>query len=53
MMRLFSELEATFNRRLPLVEIFAAPTVEQMAKRLEEILATVPQTEAAIEEKRH
>ena len=48
-MRLFSELEATFNRRLPLVEIFAAPTVEQMAKRLEEILATVPQTEAAIE----
>jgi len=39
-MRLFSELEATFNRRLPLIEIFAAPTVEQMAKRLEEILAT-------------
>ena len=38
-MRLFSELEATFNRRLPLIEIFAAPTIEQMAKRLEESLA--------------
>ena len=37
-MRLFSELEATFNQSLPLVEIFAAPTIEQMAKRLEEIL---------------
>ena len=45
-MRLFSELEATFNRRLPLVEIFAAPTVKQMAQRLEEILADSPQVEA-------
>ena len=44
-MRLFSELEATFNRRLPLVEIFAAPTIEQMAKRLEEILTAPPQEE--------
>ena len=39
-MRLFSELEATFNRQLPLIEIFAAPTIEQMAKRLEEVLAS-------------
>ena len=45
-MRLFSELEATFSRRLPLVEIFAAPTVEQMAQRLEEILATSPPVKA-------
>ncbi len=36
-MRLFSELEALFNQRLPLVEIFAAPTVEQMAQRLEQL----------------
>lgn len=39
-MRLFSELEAVFDRSLPLVEIFAAPTIEQMAKRLEDILET-------------
>ena len=42
-MRLFSELEATFNQSLPLVEIFAAPTIEQMAKRIEEIVDTSPQ----------
>ncbi len=45
-MRLFSELEATFNRRLPLIEIFAAPTIEQMARRLEEILADPSPIEA-------
>jgi amino acid adenylation domain-containing protein len=33
-MRLFSELEAVFNRRLPLTDIFAAPTIEQLAERL-------------------
>ena len=36
-MRLFSELEALLDRRLPLVEIFAAPTVEKMAERLEQL----------------
>ncbi|MGB3299697.1 MAG: amino acid adenylation domain-containing protein [Phormidesmis sp.] len=39
-MRLFSELEALLNRRVPLVEIFAAPTVEQMAERLEQLALT-------------
>ncbi|MFK8185763.1 MAG: amino acid adenylation domain-containing protein [Phormidesmis sp.] len=38
-MRLFSELEASFEQRLPLVEIFAAPTIEKMAERLAEITA--------------
>ena len=33
-MRLFSELEASFEQRLPLVEIFAAPTIEQMAQKI-------------------
>ncbi len=36
-MRLFSELEALFAQRLPLVEIFKAPTIEQMAERLAQI----------------
>ncbi len=39
-MRLFSELEALFAQRLPLVEIFAAPTVEKMAERLEQLALT-------------
>ncbi|MEO1393835.1 MAG: amino acid adenylation domain-containing protein [Cyanobacteria bacterium J06634_5] len=46
-MRLFSELEATFDQRLPLVEIFAAPTIEQMAERLGRVLADA-QKETAI-----
>lgn len=51
-MRLFSELEATFNRRLPLVEIFVAPTVEQMAERLKKILedSQTESSEASAEE---
>ncbi|MEL7399620.1 MAG: thioesterase domain-containing protein, partial [Pseudomonadota bacterium] len=43
-MRLFSELEALFDRRLPLIEIFAAPTIEKMAERLEEITAAASTT---------
>lgn len=38
-MRLFNELEALFDQRLPLVEIFAAPTIEKMAERLEQVTA--------------
>ncbi|MEL6470034.1 MAG: amino acid adenylation domain-containing protein [Cyanobacteria bacterium J06623_4] len=37
-MRLFSELEATTNCKLPLTEIFEAPTIEQLAIRLEAIM---------------
>ncbi len=37
-MRLFSELEALFDQRLPLVEIFVAPTIEKMAERLEQVV---------------
>lgn len=37
-MRLFSELEAALNCRLPITEIFAAPTVEQLATRLEIVI---------------
>ncbi len=48
-MRLFSELEALFDQRLPLVEIFAAPTIEKMAERLEQI--TVVETTATDESK--
>jgi len=39
-MRLFSELEASFEQRLPLVEIFAAPTVEKMAERIADVTAS-------------
>ena len=39
-MRLFSELEALLDQRLPLVEIFAAPTIEKMAERLEQLTLT-------------
>ena len=37
-MRLFSELEAAFSCRLPLTDIFEAPTIEQLAKRLEQVM---------------
>lgn len=46
-MRLFSELEALFDQRLPLVEIFAAPTVEQMAQRLEQLTQAGSASESA------
>jgi amino acid adenylation domain-containing protein len=46
-MRLFSELEALLDQRLPLVEIFAAPTVEQMAQRLEQMTQTGSASESA------
>ena len=39
-MRLFSELEASFEQRLPLVEIFAAPTIKEMAQKIESLLDT-------------
>ncbi|MEO1621779.1 MAG: thioesterase domain-containing protein [Cyanobacteria bacterium J06632_3] len=42
-MRLFSELEAALSCRLPLTEIFAAPTVEQLAPRLEQVLSDTTQ----------
>ncbi|MEL6855462.1 MAG: amino acid adenylation domain-containing protein, partial [Cyanobacteria bacterium J06607_13] len=37
-MRLFSELEATTHCKLPLTEIFEAPTIEQLATRLEAMM---------------
>jgi amino acid adenylation domain-containing protein len=46
-MRLFSELEALLDQRLPLVEIFAAPTVEQMAQRLEQLTQKGSASESA------
>ena len=48
-MRLFSELEASFEQRLPLVEIFAAPTVEKMAERIAEVTAEGEKTAHADE----
>lgn len=41
-MRLFSELEVLFDQRLPLVEIFKAPSIEQMAERLAQITSDSP-----------
>ena len=43
-MRLFSELEALFSQQLPLVEIFAAPTVEKMAERIEQVTSQFEQS---------
>ncbi|KPQ34874.1 MAG: Non-ribosomal peptide synthetase module [Phormidesmis priestleyi Ana] len=47
-MRLFSEIEALLGQRLPLVDIFSAPTVEQMATRLEQIESLVVQPNALV-----
>ncbi|MEL7228145.1 MAG: phosphopantetheine-binding protein, partial [Cyanobacteria bacterium J06576_12] len=38
-MRLFSELEASFNFALPPTDIFTAPTIEQLAVRLAAVMA--------------
>ena len=46
-MRLFSQLEADFSCQLPITEIFAAPTVEQLAKRLTSILADDDENKSA------
>ncbi|MEM6448900.1 MAG: amino acid adenylation domain-containing protein [Cyanobacteria bacterium P01_D01_bin.105] len=39
-MRLFNQLESLFEQRLPLVEIFATPTIEKMAERLSKMTLT-------------
>ena len=46
-MRLFSELEAIFEQRLPLVEIFVAPTIEKMAERIEAMIGEQPARSAS------
>ncbi len=40
--RLWSKVEKTFDRKLPLITLFQAPTIEQLAERLRQPMDTAP-----------